>query len=375
MGRYAMIMAGGQGTRLWPMSRADRPKQLLRFIPREGGEPTSLLELAALRLTGLIPDDHRYICTGERFRRVIRDALGLQDQQILGEPMGRDTLNAVGFAAAIIQKRDPDGIFCVLTADHLINPESLFRDRVDLAYALVEEDPSRLITFGIQPDHPATGFGYIERGERLTKAPASVADQAQHAFEVARFVEKPDLSRAQAYVESGDFLWNSGMFVFHAGTFMDLLKRHKPESYEGLTKVADAWGTPEQQPVLEAVYPSLPKISVDYAIMEPAAKDESVSIIGIEAQVSWLDVGSWPSYGATLTPDDAGNRVAGAATTTMHDSGNNLVVTEDVGGHHIALLGVEDLIVVHTRDATLIMPKDRAQDLKDLHAQLDPKHR
>ncbi len=361
--RYAMIMAGGSGTRLWPMSRAGEPKQLIRFMRRPGGgEPVSLLELAAERLGDLVPADRQYICTGEGYREIIRERLpGFTDERILGEPVPRDTVNAVGFAAAVFGKADPDAVFAVLTADHLIRPQETFTRAVDVGFSLVEKDPTQLVSFGIKPTYPATGFGYIEDG-------GEIAGTDGLGFRVARFVEKPPLDKAREYLASGTFSWNAGMFVFHAGTFMEMLARHKPESFEGLMKIRDAWETEHQRRVLEEVYPTLPKVSVDYAVMEPAAGDPAVSLAGVRMDVEWLDVGSWPSYGETIEPDAAGNRVVGGGSA-LHDSRGNLIVSSS-DSHTVALLGCEDLIVVHTPAATLVMPRDRAQDLKKLHAEL-----
>lgn len=373
--RYAMIMAGGAGTRLWPMSRAQNPKQLLEFIerPNEPGVRHSLLELAARRLEGVVAPDRRFICTGEQYRGAIRQKLpDFTDDRILGEPVGRDTVNAVGFAAAVFQKLDPDAVFAVLTADHLIEPDSTFQQCVDVGFRLVEEDATRFVTFAIKPTYPATGFGYVECGAPIADGGASLSHM------VERFVEKPDLPRATAYVQSGHFYWNAGMFVFHAGTFLDCLRRFKPESHAGLMKIQEAWGTDRQRDVIGEVYPTLPKISVDYAVMEPASKDPSVSIAMVKMDLDWLDVGSWPSYAETLTPDKAGNRVSGPAEAILVGGKNNLVVSGDGSGpsrHTVALLGCENLIVVQTADATLIMPRDKAQELKDLHAKVRPELR
>ena len=425
--RYAVVMAGGAGTRLWPMSRLGQPKQLLKFIQRPGeATPRSLLELAAARVEGLIKPEHRYICTSESYRAVIREQLtDFHDEQILGEPVPRDTVNAVGFAAAVLAKKDPEAVFAVLTADHVIEPEETFRERMDLAFRLVEHDPRRLVTFAIKPTYPATGFGYVElgspvrdRAEGKLKAITGTDDQA---YFVARFVEKPDLARAQVYVESGDFAWNSGMFVWRAQTFLDALRAYRLDSYEGLMKVQAAWGTKKQLAVLDEVYPTLPKISVDYAVLEPAAKEAvtaapvnehaettkpnaaaqadlgSGAAVKAEAQVStkkpskrdrvqtggggrfpivtvqtdvrWLDVGSWPSFAETVEQDPQGNRSSGLGQTITHESRNNLIVTSQ--GHTVALLGVDDLIVVHTPDATLVMPRARSEELKQLHAKLN----
>ncbi|MBL9032830.1 MAG: mannose-1-phosphate guanylyltransferase [Phycisphaerae bacterium] len=368
--RYAMVMAGGAGTRLWPMSRKDRPKQLLRFIEQGGGPPTSLLELAVQRLEGLIPPSQQYICTAEAYRGAILEALpGFEDHRILGEPMGRDTVNAVGLAAAVFEKVDPEAVFAVLTADHIIEPHDRFRELMDLGFRLVEADPTRLVTFSIKPTYPATGFGYVERG-------APLAEHESLAFKVARFVEKPDRPRAEAYVQSGVFGWNSGMFVWRASTVMSALERFKPESFAGLKEVQAAWGTPRQREVLERVYPTLPKTSVDYALMEPAtkARDRSLSVCTVQMELKWLDVGSWPSYGQTLEPDKQGNRQAlggagGGKGVLVGTSGTLLVNT--ASGHTVALLGCKDLIVVHTPDATLVMPRERAEELKELHGQVE----
>jgi mannose-1-phosphate guanylyltransferase len=278
--------------------------------------------------------------------------------------MPRDTVNAVGFGAAVFGKDDPDAVFSVLTADHLIQPQDVFAKAMDVGYGIVEKDPTQLVSFGIKPTHPATGFGYIENGGDLPGTDSL-------GFKVAQFVEKPPIEKATEYLKAGTFNWNAGMFVFHAQTFMGLLERHQPESYAGLMKIREAWGTDRQRVVLDEVYPTLPKISVDYGVMEPAASDPAVSLAGVRMDVEWLDVGSWPSYGETIDPDAAGNRASGGPIA-FHDSSNNLIVTDDPD-HTIALVGCEDLIVIRTERATLVMPKDRAQDIKALHAEL-PDH-
>ncbi|MCA9287495.1 MAG: mannose-1-phosphate guanylyltransferase [Phycisphaerales bacterium] len=368
--RHAMIMAGGAGTRLWPMSRAGLPKQLLPFIQRPGDDRArSLLELAAARLEGLVPAERRLICTGEAYRAPIRAALpAFADAQILGEPVGRDTVNAVGLTAAVLAKGDPDAIFAVLTADHIIEPVATFQRLMDLGFRLVEQDPTRLVTFSIKPTFPATGFGYVERGSPLALPPGASAGDKGLAYRVQRFVEKPDLPRAQAYVESGQFGWNSGMFVFAARTVLDCLERWKPECHAGLMKIQGAWGTPDQARVLGEVYPTLPKTSVDYALMEPASRAtpaDGVSVATVLMDLTWLDVGSWPAFAQTLTPGKDNNRASGAALAAVASTGNLAVSSQP--GHTIALLGCKDLIVIHTPDATLVMPAAQAERLKDLH--------
>lgn len=366
--RYAMIMAGGSGTRLWPMSREGQPKQLIEFIHTDDGRTVSLLQLAAERAAGLTKHNSVYICTGERYRQQIKQAMPqFDDAHILGEPTPRDTVNAVAFAATVFAKNDPDAVFSVLTADQLIEPAKVFADAVELGYTLVERDPSRLVTFGIKPDHPAVGYGYIERGSVLKDIQDKPIDGA---FTVARFIEKPPFETAEAYFNSGRYDWNAGMFVFHARTLLDLYTRFMPKNAELMLELSDAWGTDRQQAVLDEVYPKLAKTSVDYGIMEPAGHEPDVTIVGVKMDIQWLDVGSWPSYGQTLPPDEQGNRAAGTKLVTF-DAKDNIVIAESdpdtQSGHTIALVGCKDLIVVRTKRATLVIPKDRAQDIKKLH--------
>ena len=351
--RHAMIMAGGSGTRLWPVSRSDRPKQL---VPLIGGR--SLLQVASDRLQGVVDEERRWICTGERFRSQIREAVpGIADDRILGEPCGRDTLNAVGLTAAVLAKSDPDAVFAVLTADHLIEPQDVFADRLDVGFRLVEEDPSRFVTFAITPTHPATGFGYVEQGDAI--------DGHDGCFRASRFVEKPDRETAEAYLEAGTFGWNSGMFVFHARTVLETIGRFESATREGLERIAGDWGTPGQSSTLEAIYPDLKRISVDYGLMEPASNDDQVSIAVVPMKLSWIDVGSWPSLGETIEADPDGNRVAEGTSNTDLGSKRVMVFSSEPD-HRICTIGCEDLVIVHTPDATLVCRADDAQRVKEM---------
>ena len=354
--RYAMIMAGGAGRRLWPMSRRDRPKQLLPLIDGQ-----SLLDLAVSRVEGVVAPEHRLICTAEAHRDSIRGALpDFPDKQILGEPVGRDTVNAVGLTAAVLAKRDPEALFVVLTADHIIEPLDEFRRRLLLGFDLVEDDRNRFVTFSIMPTRPATAYGYVERGEPIPGFPG--------AYIAKRFVEKPDAKTAQWYVDSGTFGWNSGMFVFAAERFMAALERFKPRSHEGLTAIAEAWDTPRQRSVLDEVYPTLPKTSVDYAVMEPAASAKEIAVCTVAMGVWWMDVGSWNTYGEVLVEGPHGNRTN--ARTANLDSRGVLAVSDDPK-HTIATIGCHDLIIVHTRDVTLVCPQSEAERVKDLAESVD----
>lgn len=372
--RYAMIMAGGSGTRLWPMSRKAQPKQLLRFLTDPtNSTPRSLIELSAARLHGLVPNENLLVCTLERYRQDVSAVLeSLSDDQIIGEPVGRDTVNAVGLTAAVLASKEPNASFCVMTADHVIEPVATFQDVVRKGFELVENSPRTLVTFSIEPTHPATGYGYVKRA-------AEIRNTGGLGFHVEKFVEKPDEATAKRYIKEGVYGWNSGMFVWKAATFLDCLKSFLPASHNGLMEIARAWDTKDRHAVLHRVYPELPKKSVDYAVMEPATTHAAKNAVGgpisvatLRMGVSWLDVGSWASYAGTLGADALGNKVAPIAKDSgavAHDSKGNLVVNNEEG-HTIALLGCKDLVVVHTKGATLIMPSAKAEALKDLHATL-----
>jgi len=358
--RYVMIMAGGSGTRLWPLSRAERPKQL---VPLRGGR--SLLQLAFDRAAACAPADRVLVCAAERHREaILRGLPDLAEERFLGEPEGRDTAAAVGLTAEVLLREDPEATFAVLTADHLIEPVETFRERLLAGFDLVDADARRLVTFAIRPTEPATGYGYVEQGDPIAGA--------NGAYEAAQFVEKPDAATAQRYVESGRFGWNSGMFVWKARTFLEALEKHKPDLRSGLAEIGAALGTSEAERAIRDIYPALPKISVDYAVMEPASADEAFGVCMVWMDVAWRDVGSWPSFAATLDADDQGNRAmdsAGGADTTALDCRDSLVVNE-APGHHIAAVGCEGLVIVHTADATLVMPASHAQRLKELHGRL-----
>ncbi len=344
--RYATIMAGGSGTRLWPMSTRHRPKQLLKFI---GGK--SLLEIAASRLAGLVPQTGIYICTSAHYAEQVQgDMPWLAPRQILGEPTGRDTANAVGFSAAVLSRIDPDAAMAVLTADHIITPVDVFQKSLAAGFELVEKSPEYLVTFGITPTHAATGYGYVQKG-------AAVPGFGR-AFNVKTFKEKPDAATAEKYVASGEYGWNSGMFVWKVQTILERLKVQLPESYDGLMRIAEAWGTADYARRLADIYPRLPKISVDYAIMEKAPH-----VAMIPMPVDWLDVGNWNSFGATLPPDENANR-AGGCTLAALNSRNVLAVSEEP--HLIGVLGLDGVTVIHTPQATLVCRSDQAESIKQL---------
>ena len=357
--RYALILAGGSGTRLWPMSRGSHPKQLIPLI-----EGKSLLEIAYDRLDSLIPHDYRYICAGENHRQLIVDSLpGFQEERFLGEPIGRDTLAALGFSSAIISRSDPEAVIAVFTADHLIDPVDEFRVVVTRAFEIVESTPATIMTYGVPPTHPATGFGYLELGEPYEAGSKIVCE----------FKEKPGQKTAEEYVAAGSdaYLWNSGMFVWKAKVFLDCLRFYEPDVSASLNRIAAAWGGDLFASELTEVYPGLKKISVDFAVMEKASVDPSVVVAALPLALSWRDLGSWASFAETKKPDEEVN-VSSNCETLFMESRGNLSISSDPK-HLIATIGCEDLVIVHTPDATLVCPKGEAEKIKQLNEKISQK--
>ena len=335
------------------MSRTALPKQLIPFV---GGK--SLLQVAYERLRGVVPDECCYICAAEKHRELILKALpGCSPSRFLGEPIGRDTLNAVGLGAAILGKLDPEAVIGVFTADHIITPIEKFQEIVTRGFRAVDQAPEILVTFGITPTAAATGYGYLELADPLWEG----------VFTVRQFREKPDSVTAQHYFQAGPerYLWNSGMFVWRASTLMDCLHRYEPSNYEGLSRIAKSWNEGGEASVIAEVYPALRKISVDFAIMEPASRDPNVRVAAIPMEVDWLDVGSWPMFSKTCPLDGKGNALA-AEKNLLFDTSNTLLASSD-SNHLIATIGCENMIIIHTPDATLVCPADRAESIKELH--------
>jgi mannose-1-phosphate guanylyltransferase len=350
--RYALILAGGAGKRLWPMSRARRPKQLIPFI-----DGKSLLELALDRLEGLIPAGNRYVCAAQQHEAAILTAMsGLDRRQFLGEPLSRDTLAAVGLGAAVLAAGDPEAVIAVFTADHVIEPVEQFLQIIEQGFALVERSPDTLVTFGVAPTGPATGYGYLELGRAIEG----------NARVVARFTEKPAALVAQTYFDQGPehYLWNSGMFVWRAGTLLDCIGRYKPAVFEGLQQIAGVWHTPQRDEALLRIYPTLEQISVDYAVLEPACGDPAVTVAALPMALNWRDVGSWPALAEIRPRDDRGNALAAERRLLVDTSG--CLVASDDPEHLIATIGCQDLIVIHTDTATLVCRADRAEQIKEL---------
>lgn len=355
--RYAVIIAGGSGTRLWPMSTKALPKQLIPFF-----KGRSLLRIAMDRLKSLLPVEQIYVCAGASHKQVMLNNLpDLTEDRFIAEPMGRDTLNAVALATGVLGRNDPDAVVSIFTADHIIEPVERFAQIVDTGFKLAEAHTNTLVTFGVTPTRAATGYGYLQLGD-------AVAGHDAHF--VSQFKEKPEEATASEYVQAGpeNYLWNSGMFVWDAATFMECVKRFAPGNAEKIASVITAWDTDNRDDVLNKVYPELEKISVDYAIMEPASHDDQVNVAAVPMDCQWLDVGSWPSFADACEKDEAGNVVEGCKAVQL-DS-RNVTIASDQPDHVVTTIGCEDMVIIHTKHATLVCPADQAEKIKQLHAQV-----
>lgn len=349
---HVTIMAGGAGTRFWPASRNQNPKQLLNLT----GE-RSMIQSTVDRLGDLCDPQNILVVTNELLVDAIREQLpGVPAESIIGEPAKRDTAPCVGLAAAWIMSADPDATMVVMPADHVISPDSVFQDALRHAESVVDADPSAIVTFGIQPNYPAEVFGYIERGD-------AISDQALPTFDVVRFREKPDAETAKQFLEAGTFYWNSGIFVWKAKTIWEALQKHQPEMCGHLSAIADAIGSDSFAEVLRKEFTAIKGTSIDYAVME---RYENVKVI--EAPYRWDDLGNWTAVPRQRGVDDQGNTVDAERTITL-DTSNTIIRSDD--DHLIVTLGMEDCIIVRTADATLIANRNNEAAIKQVVKELE----
>ena len=355
--QYAVIMAGGRGERFWPKSRLKTPKHLISIV---GNKP--MLQQTIERLGNIVPHHHIFVITSEKQLEGVRKCCAtLSEENIVAEPVGRDTAAVVGLAAILVKQKDPNGVFAMLPADQVIHDVDNFRHTLVMAFELAAAEPI-LVTLGIKPTYPATGYGYIQKGEVQSAA------NGNSVYRVKKFVEKPDSVTAEQYLKSGDYFWNAGMFVWSVSTIGKEFRDNTPELYKSLEIIEKRYQAAETiSDVLADVYPNIQKISIDYAIME-----KSVNVATIAASFDWDDVGTWPTLERHVPADKSGNIHLGDVIT--EESNRNIVISDN--NHLTALIGVDDLIIVQTDDATLICAKDKAQEIKKLVRKLetDPKH-
>jgi len=343
---HVVIMAGGSGTRLWPLSRQGMPKQLLKLIDGE-----SLLQLALKRALTLVDADRVYICAGRAHMSTIAEqVVEVPASNLLAEPVGRDSLAAVSWSMATIAARDEDSVVAVLSADHVIEPEQAFTQTLRRALTAAKVDRQGLVTCGIIPTSAHTGYGYLHVGEPV--------NEAGTVFRVLRFAEKPTRKVAQTYLDEGDWWWNSGMFCFRPATFLDQVAHFQPTVADGVARLV------EHPELIDEIYPTLTKISVDYAIMEPVSQGLSdAHILTVGLQADWTDIGGFPALARFLGVGPA-NHDEGLVVDM--DCGGALLMNRQTNGRLLAACGVKDLIVVEDDDVTLVCAMDDAEKIKKL---------
>ncbi len=347
---YVVIPAGGSGTRLWPLSRATYPK----FLHPLTGDHRTLIQATIDRLAALAPPERTFVVTGRaHVAPIARQLPDLPDTNILVEPSPRDSAAAIGLAAAIIAQREPNAIMGSFHADHLVRDEELFRQTVRLAAAAAEHD--YLMTIGIAPTAPETGYGYIQVGTPLNTEGACLVQQ---------FKEKPSRDIAEQWLAAGGYLWNSGMFVWRCAVLLGELARQQPALHAGLVEIAAAWDTENGEEVLARIWPTLPKIPIDIAVMEGAAAAGRVGTV--PGHFGWNDIGDWHTIGTVLEQNADQNVILGgvSAQCLAIDTSNTVIVPS--GERIIATVGVRDLVVVDTADAVLVCARSRAQDVKKI---------
>ncbi len=347
MKAFAVIMAGGGGTRFWPLSREARPKQLLALV---GEEP--LVVQTIRRITPLIPPERTLVVTGQAHAQAVRELVEPMGVRVVAEPMRRNTAAAVGVGAVWTMARAPEGICVVLPADHVITNEQVFLATLKQAVEVAQKEDV-LVTMGITPTYPATGYGYIELGRQV----------GEGVYEVAAFREKPPLELAKAYLEGGRHLWNSGMFVWKARVILEEIARYMPELAQGLKALEPAAAEPaELEAAMARVYPSLPSQSIDFGVMEHSSR-----IRVVKAEFGWSDVGTWDSAAALWPKDEAGNALAHGAEVVAVGARDNAVYAP---GKAVGLVGVEGVVVVVTEDGVLVAARERVQDVRKVVEEL-----
>jgi mannose-1-phosphate guanylyltransferase len=349
---YAVIMAGGGGTRLWPLSRQSRPKQMLALF-----DDRTLFQTAVLRLKDLFPPERIFVVTvKEQAAELQAQCPELPPANFLPEPEPRGTAGVVGIGAVAVKNVDPQAVMAVLSADHFIANEALFRQLLITAYDVAQD--GYLVTLGVEPTFPATGFGYIQKGKKLA------ADYGQEIFYIKRFKEKPDEVQARAMLASGDFAWNSGMFFWRVDRIMAELRLQMPVLAAGLDEIDHVWGTSQLDTTLPRVWSTLKTETIDYGVMEKAEEVVVISAVGLR----WNDVGSWDSLFDVLESDGQGNIIMGGEHIGLNTHNSLIYVNQE--RRLIVTIGVDDLVVVDTGDVLLVCRKDQAQQVRQVVNQL-----
>lgn len=349
---YAVIMAGGGGTRLWPLSRKEKPKQLLPLLGKE-----TLFQSTVVRLESLFPPERILVVTvAEQAREMREQAPSIPEENYLIEPSPRGTASVVALAASVLKKRDPQAVMAIQTADHHIRNRDLFNYLISTGFEIAEKN--YLVTLGITPTFPSTGYGYIQQGELLS------GDYKYPVYTVKRFKEKPDEATAQQFLQSGDHSWNSGMFIWKADAILSEIERQMPELFKVVSAISSAWDSPKRDAVIEQHWHNLANQTIDYGIMEKAEKVAVLPAGGL----GWSDVGSWDSLFEVLLPDADGN-VSVNANHLEVDSHNILVYSVN-DQRFVVTIGLDDIVVVDSGDVLLVCKTDQSQKVRDVVEQL-----
>ncbi len=347
---YAVVMAGGKGKRFWPESRPECPKPLLKILGEE-----SMLQLTVRRISQIVPKQNILVVTSQIYSSRIREHLPeIPAENIIAEPEGRDTAACIGLAALYVKKINPEAVMLAAPADHFIRNRGRFADVVRAA-AEVARLQNRLVTIGISPTGPETGYGYIHRGEQTDQC------QGEKIYLVKKFVEKPDRQRARQYLAQGDYLWNSGIFLWKVSTILEMIKSHMPRLAQGLAQIEQALGTEREAQVIADVYRGLESVSIDYGVMEKA---DGVAVLA--GDFGWSDVGSWAALGELLPRDENGNVIQ-----ALHLGIDTQGCLIRCPGRLVATIGVKDLVIVETDEALLVCPKHRTQEVKKIVEMLE----
>jgi mannose-1-phosphate guanylyltransferase len=346
---YCLIMAGGSGTRFWPRSKTAKPKQYLNILGDD-----SLLQSTIKRFSTFTKYEDIYIVSGKSQATVLEEQTPmLPKQNLIYEPVGKNTLPCIGLAAMFAEIDNPEGIMVVSPSDHLITNEELFKNTV-LTAAKIADEKDGIVTIGITPTYPATGYGYIKTAGEIS------AGEAIRQYKVERFVEKPDEKTASEYLEQGGFFWNSGLFIFKVSVFLDAVKQFAPGLYADLRKIQAEIGQPSFETTLDTIYRAVQGISVDYGIMEHAQ-----NIYLVEGNFDWNDLGSWESVYLTHSKDENGN--AGSGEAILLDTQNSYVYTDS---GLVAVVGLDEVVVVKDGDTILVCRRDKTEDIKKIVEQL-----
>jgi mannose-1-phosphate guanylyltransferase len=338
---YAVIMSGGLGSRFWPKSRKSLPKQFLKTV----GDKT-MIECTVDRVLDIIPKDNVCVVTNKNYVSIIQKLLSIKDENIFKEPANKETASCIGLAAVKLLKKDFDAVMVVLPSDHVIIGQEEFQNTLKTAIDIAS-DGEYLVTMGINPSRPESGYGYIEKGE----------EQEKGVYKVKRFVEKPNVDVAKSFIEKGNYLWNSGMFIWRADRLLKEIKKYLPDLYKNLMRIYEYLGTPQEQEVINEEYFKIDGISIDFGVMQRTHR-----AVVLDTNFVWDDIGSFTSLERFLNKDENNNIVPSGEASLLEVSNTTILGDKRL----IAAVGIKDMLIVDTEDVVLVCPKDRCQDIKEL---------